>query len=501
MLSDLKKNGDLGRESILRKSMLDDCKGDKFDELLALFSTAVLRKSLAGTVEDNVALRLSMAEGVTRDEYEQMLPLILAHRVSLRSTGERRARIRSTHDQFAQLLDRKKDQLTARAKTNVAPVPDQDGETDSLAREVRANWLGSAEWADTLVDGGAQGSSDAFLELPFDAAWSKATASTVEDLTTSSTPDLLVDLESRVFHQRARLHRWRQYGHSIHRQGRVQSTGTSNQPLVFRDHQTLTVASISKAVRQPLQRVSPTAEDRSLLFSMTEALARINGTTHARRRRTPPGGRRDPSSRRSPPSPEPDPLGELEPQPTPEVTPSPPGLAVGNASATISETDHQGFTKSSPVDDDEPPIVHITQDGEPPEPQPRPRAGHISLVERTRRSMSLFTPSPPAPERRESHRSHRPRASFPVNQFDTPRKQSPDYSRASTPHDELFEGHPDYASVFKSRPRVAHSPVASPAVHFNPIDDYLDLGPATESPVEAEAEWAAVGSPSKGRGR
>ncbi|PLN75971.1 HAUS augmin-like complex subunit 6 N-terminus-domain-containing protein [Aspergillus taichungensis] len=505
VLSDLKKNGDLGRESILRKSMLDDCKGDKFDELLALFSTAVLRKSLAGAVEDNVALRLSLAEGVTRDEYERMLPLILAHRVSLRSTGERRARIRSTHDQFAQLLDRKKDQLTARAKTNVAPAPDQDGETDSLAREVRANWLGSAEWADTLVDGGAQGSSDAFLELPFDAAWSKATASTVEDLTTSSTPDLLVDLESRVFHQRARLHRWRQYGHSIHRQGRVQSNGTSNQPLAFRDHQTLTVASISKAVRQPLQRVSPTAEDRSLLFSMTEALARINGTTHARRRRTPPGGTRDPSSRRSPLSNEPDPLGEPEPpQPAPEVTPSPPGLAVynqpGNAGATMSEMDHQGSAKSSPVDD-EPPIVHVTQDGEPPEPQPRPRAGHTALVERTRRSMSLFTPSPPAPERRESHRSHRPRASFPVNQFDTPRKQSPDYSRASTPHDELFEGHPDYASVFKSRPRVALSPVASPAVHFNPIDDYLDLGPATESPVEAEAEWAAVGSPSKGRGR
>ena len=72
VLSDLKKNGDLGRESILRKSMLDDCKGDKFDELLALFSTAVLRKSLAGTVEDNVALRLSMAEGVTRDDIERI---------------------------------------------------------------------------------------------------------------------------------------------------------------------------------------------------------------------------------------------------------------------------------------------------------------------------------------------------------------------------------------------------------------------------------------------
>ena len=36
-LNELKKNGVLGRESVLRKTMLDECKGDKFYEILVMF--------------------------------------------------------------------------------------------------------------------------------------------------------------------------------------------------------------------------------------------------------------------------------------------------------------------------------------------------------------------------------------------------------------------------------------------------------------------------------
>ena len=43
-LDQLKKNGILGRECMLRKTMLDECKGEKLMEILLLFSTAVLRK-------------------------------------------------------------------------------------------------------------------------------------------------------------------------------------------------------------------------------------------------------------------------------------------------------------------------------------------------------------------------------------------------------------------------------------------------------------------------
>ena len=57
---------------------------------------------------------------------------------------------------------------------------------------------------------------------------------------------------------------------------------------------------------------------------------------------------------------------------------------------------------------------------------------------------------------------------FPVNQFDTPRNRKSieriEESRSIqlTPKDELFSDEVDYERIFKSRPRIATSPVFSP---------------------------------------
>ncbi len=40
-LDQAKKNGVLGRDTVLRKTMLDECKGDRLEEVLAVFSIAV----------------------------------------------------------------------------------------------------------------------------------------------------------------------------------------------------------------------------------------------------------------------------------------------------------------------------------------------------------------------------------------------------------------------------------------------------------------------------
>ncbi|KAF7595856.1 hypothetical protein BBP40_004347 [Aspergillus hancockii] len=492
VLSELKKNGDLGKEVILRKSMLDDCKGGKLDELLAVFSTAVLRKALAVSTDDgldNLAIKLSTAPGLTQQEIEHMIPLILAHRVSLREVGERRNRVRNTHENFSQLLDDKKSQLELRSKEN---RPQIHGETDfdGLTREIKANWLGSAEWADTLLYGGARSNSDAFLELPFSAAWSKAKTSTVEDLKTSSAPDLLVDLESRISRQRIRLQRWHQYRSSMQRHERAESTNsTKGPPLAFRDHQALTVASISKAVRQPVERVSPRADDRALLFSLTEALARIDGTHRTSSRNTQLHAPTVGSDNR-----------KSEHESTPSSNASSPPLTAQAARAK----DIPSGSSTSEVDDDigrpSSPSAQILSELEYKPPQRKERNTH-GLIERTRKSMSLVPPPSSNPRPRESLRPRRPRPSFAVNQFETPGKRTPEISRASTPRDELFEEEADYASVFKSRPRVAHSPIASPAVHMNPVED-LDLGMDMDSRLEMTADMSAefsLDTPSKRR--
>ncbi|PWY73560.1 hypothetical protein BO70DRAFT_364450 [Aspergillus heteromorphus CBS 117.55] len=452
--------------------MLDDCKGEKFEELLAIFSTAVLRKTLSASSDPSLqttAMRLSLASNLTRQEYELMLPLVLAHRVSLNQIGDRRNRTLNTHEKFTQLLDLKKHRLDERSKENLPQLPDSGANIDALSRDLKGNWLGSKEWADTLLHGGAQSSSDAFLDLPFDTAWAKANESSVGDLRTNTSPDLLVDLESRVLRQRARLQRWRQYSASMRRHERVESTSSSKpSPLAFREHQTLTVASISKAVRQPVERASLKADDRALLFSMTESLARINGRP-ARHH-----SRNDSKSR--------------------NTAPSLPSMSAGgsNRSSIVEEPTHPTNsttttrtppqTPNQPSHHSQPPRLPRTSPS--PDLQPdREPPSRFTLVERTRKSMSLIPP-PTHTKPKESFRSHRPRPSYPVNQFETPQKQFLP-TRSSTPRDELFEEEADYASVFKSRPRVAHSPVASPAVHISPIGDF-NLNPDEDVDVDLD---------------
>ncbi|KAE8387539.1 HAUS augmin-like complex subunit 6 N-terminus-domain-containing protein [Aspergillus alliaceus] len=489
VLSELKKNGDLGKETILRKSMLDDCKGEKFDELLAIFSTAVLRKALAASTDDGVgtpAVKLSMAPGLTQQEYQCMIPLILAHRVSLKEVGERRSRIQDTHESFSQLLDHKKNQLELRSKEN---RPKISGEADfnQLSREIKANWTGNAEWPDTLLYGGAHSSSDAFLELPFSTAWSKAKASTVEDLKTSSAPDLLIDLESRILRQRARLQRWHQYRSSMQRHERAESANSIKGPsLSFRDHQALTIASISKAVRQPVERVAPKADDRTLLFSLTEALARIEGSHRSASRATPLHAPVVGMDRRN-----------LEPESTSSSDTSSP--LVTQQDTCVKSTPSGGTSEAG--DDicrSSSPSVQITSDLEF-KPTQRKERSTYDLIERTRKSMSLVPPPSSNPRPRDSLRPRRPRPSFPVNQFELDERQTPEISRASTPRDELFEEEADYASVFKSRPRVAHSPITSPAVHVNAVEDF-DLSMDMDSRLEMSGDLGLDSPSIKRRG-
>ncbi|CEJ53837.1 hypothetical protein PMG11_00177 [Penicillium brasilianum] len=488
VLSDLKKNGDLGRETILRKTMLDDCKGEKFDELLSVFSTAVLRKLITATASEmiwNPAMTLSTVSAISPTDYQNLIPLILAHQVSLNATGARRSRVQETNEQFSRLLDDKQDELGDRANNLAAQNLDQP-QTDSngLAHELQTNWLGSEEWATALLNGGAQCSADAFLELPFSKAWKKATESTVDGLSSGVKSDLVGDLEARVLRLRGRLRRWHQFSDSLRKErdgGEGATNAALQEPrLVFRNHQSLTVASISKTVRELADRGRTLNEaDRSLMSSVREAITRVNGKSRIEQAQPSVGF----SETVSPPA-----SAMNHPQPTristsedtqrsmPSIRNSPEMLIEPKAEPAYSSppTVHLPPGHHSESDDfedqDQEPDKEREQERahEPPEPS----TSSYTLVERTRKSMSLI---PPLQAHEFQPKRRGPRPSFPVNQFETPRKSSrPKITRSSTPKDKLFEEDADYASVFKSRPRVAHSPISSPAVHVSPSVDEDD---------------------------
>lgn len=510
-LGELKKNGDLGRETILRKTMLDDCKGEKLDELLAVFSTTVLRKLLAVSALDtpwNPALKVATAAAISPTDYQNLLPLILAHQVSLGATGGRRAQAHETYDQFSQLLDNKRVELAQRASLQSEKLPNYEGvKTAGLAQELQANWLGSEEWAITILDGGTHSSTDGFLELPFSQAWARAKESSVDGLGGGVKSNLVVDLEARVLRLRSRLRRWHEYNDSLQsKRGETpNSAGTiSTQPRVqFRDHQAMTVASISKAVRQPGDRERSLKEtDESFISSVNESMECINVKVEHFEPR--PARNTEPLVSQSPPS-----VSSEEPSGQ-NISPSPAEMTNPIDLPTFSPPDirtsyYQENLHSSPPTVRLSPDQHSTKQldlGQEPEPEPLKQRQqppqNYTLAERTRKSMSLVPPLPSHDNHRPRRR--RPRPSFPINQFETPRKISQPASipsRASTPQDQLFQEDADYASVFKSRPRIALSPVSSPAVHVSPSfdeDEEFDLVYDDDDYNDAELE--AADSPS-----
>ncbi|CAI7601680.1 unnamed protein product [Penicillium glandicola] len=505
-LGELKKNGDLGREIILRKTMLDDCKGDKFDELLAGFSAAVLRK-VVSTDEMlwNPTINISTAAAITPTDYQNLLPLILAHQVSLGSAGERHARVRDAYDRFSQLLDDKKVDLAERV--NQGPgggMKDMQNGSESLVHELQTNWLGSKEWATALLEGGSQSSTDAFLELPFSTALMRATDSNVNSFSSGLKQDLILNLEARVLLQRSRLHKWHEYNKSLSRKKSTDNINTvsPNEPRVlFRDHQSLTVASISKAVRQPGDcGRTLKGPEKYLLSSVNEAIARINGKSRVKPAVFTPEVKPSKLQFRSSVEIVSSPLAMAEDHHTPSP---PPDLEPPNLHP---EPEHKFKPKPHPEPEPEhilpsPTIVRLSPDlpSSDEDPAPEPIKRTHTLAERTRRSMSLLPPvahEAPRPRRR-------PRPSFPVNQFITPRKTSThsvrsreEISRASTPQDQLFEEDAEYASVFKSRPRVALSPISSPAVHVSPSFEEESFELDYEDEDESEGyEWRDIDSP------
>lgn len=466
--------------------MLDDCKGEKFDEMLAVFSTAVLRKLVAVSESEmiwNPAMKMSTASAISASDYQIMLPLILAHQVSLSATGARRSRVHETYNQFSQLLDDKKIELAERANQQAAHGNENfQADAEGLAHEIRANWLGSEEWATALLDGGAQSSTDAFLELPFSQAWRHATESSVDGLNAGLKQDLVIDLEARVLRLRGRLRRWHEFSDSLRKErqedGNTAGTKSPESRVVFRDHQSLTVASISKAVRQPGDRGRVLIDaDRSFMSTVNEAISHVNGKSRAKARSALP----DQPAKSSPSVTEP-----VHHEPVLSSRPYEEKPIVSSPAPDFSNITPEHLVEHTPSST---PVVRLSPDhsseaGSEPEPEPEPVKNNTStsshtLAERTRKSMSLIPPLPSheAPPR---PRQRRPRSSFPVNQFETPRKSSGQSangrSGASTPQDKLFEEDVEYASVFKSRPRVALSPISSPAVHFDPsLDENEDF--------------------------
>jgi hypothetical protein len=478
--------------------MLDECKGEKFEEVLVAFSTAVLRResSVLKDASESPALRIATSSRPTPSDQDALLPLILAHRVSLTASLRERKQLESAFEGHKALLRSTAQELSDRSK-HTPTISDADlNKVERARREIAGSWVGSQAWAEAVVEGGAYFSVNPLLEMDSACAWSTVKNGIApEQLATTGAADLIADLDDRLQQQQARLQKWidfRKAWDAERLDARAGRTSKSVTSLLFREHQKLSAPNGNQRDRpQPPQ----SEEYRSLMADMRRALGNLQGRPIAPTITQPwvesPGVAGTDIGSQPPEDDVPSNAPLMTLQAADDIdSVSNPSLQLNDEllSTTNEPVDAAGTPKS---ERSETPSIVIGSDAdEEPEgpdesfvppaaeniPQQEPLPHTLSLMERTRKSMSLLPAPRPSHSRHSLLGEQRVVQKFPVNPFQTPRKPTPvQRSGAATPQEKLFSQDADYASVFKSRPKIAISPVSTPPVQTPVYDDSEDI--------------------------
>ncbi|KAG6026270.1 hypothetical protein E4U40_002215 [Claviceps sp. LM458 group G5] len=218
-LDAVKKNGFLGRDSVIRKTMLDDCKGERLEEVLSYFSTAVLKRvtgegMTAAGQNSPIAVKLALENRGYDGDNTELQAMNLAHRASLSRFLEEKDKLRSKYRDFAELLSIKERGLARRMEAIQAK--EVNGKQDTLSnnakeemrRLVRNNWSGNEDWMETLLKGDCHATKESgLLGMPFDRVWRRVQQDRLAEIEDDSR-GLLEQLDCRVKLQKERLARW-----------------------------------------------------------------------------------------------------------------------------------------------------------------------------------------------------------------------------------------------------------------------------------------------------
>ncbi|GME52498.1 hypothetical protein GTA08_BOTSDO08666 [Neofusicoccum parvum] len=517
-LNDLKKNGVLGRETVLRKTMLDECKGDKFMEILVVFSTAVVKKKLSGRKLRRknvpVARQYATATALSVPQQASLLPLAIAHKAALTNVLRRRDDMRERYMDFGDLLEQKSQEAMDRnEKCGEVLETLEESQKDlpdaaSIKRVLHDNWLGNPEWIEVMVQGDQPESDNNMFQMQFADIWQR------------------VQLGQEIEEEVSQHHNW------------FSPLGKSQVPTTAPDYER----------DEPTRGPSP-APSKSTFDDNRSILEQYISDPEEEDQ---PAAPKSPQATRAPASPN-------RRSPSPSIPSSPP-----NPEDMLAEQILAGIDAASPS-----PVKHphhqprrsltlmertrLTMEGHttsPAKPAPTPRsippeeaakaAATAALIERTRQTMLAMADRAPAPaptakpggrarsnSKRAAGGGRRP-SLFPPNPWETGRKVSPLFEEwadrvaaeeeaergggvvegRATPRDKLFEEDVDETSVFRSRPKIAASPLLAPD-EDGASDGVSELG-GVEVFEDAEEEYGfedaeesfeGESSPLRGKGR
>lgn len=205
--------------------MMDECKGERLEEVLAAFSAAVLKRVVADEVAASgehpaLALSLALEKKGYQDDKLELSGLILAHKVALKGIWEGRQEAGAKFRDFADLINvkergiaRKHEEARHRAQS-VSSQSVSDDARHEMRRAVRNNWSGNERWQETLLHGDAGTRKEGPFGMPFERVWRRVEQSRLGELEAADA-GLLEQLDGRVRMHKERLEKWQSYRRSM----------------------------------------------------------------------------------------------------------------------------------------------------------------------------------------------------------------------------------------------------------------------------------------------
>lgn len=233
--------------------MLDECKGDKFEEVIRVFAMAVLRKEArqkiqsGGETPTGYINALTAEENLTARQRERTMPLLLAHAHVLRGQLVERRRISGKFHHEEQRLNDARTKLAEKRKAIISREPKvpiiTPRELEAVSDHVRTVWTGNERWADVLVHGGPE-EIDRFMPEEHLRGGPQQLSSAPEvGLPSPPAPGLLAELNEKIQRQQSRLQKWKDFHASLersHSDKKVATVIQTRRPMLdFGAHQEL----------------------------------------------------------------------------------------------------------------------------------------------------------------------------------------------------------------------------------------------------------------------
>lgn len=280
--------------------MLDECKGERLEEILAVFSSAVLKRIVAeehlnskthAAIAHNLALE---KRGYSGDRTE-LPPLILAHKLSLKKKLDQKNGARAQYKEFAEVLHSKEQEIVtlqehiAKSGAQGSSLPLSEDEKSQVRRAVRNNWTGNERWMEALLYGDAKSRQDGLLTAPFDRIWRRVRTNRLDELE-SKDGGLLEQLNGRVNAQKERLDKWQNFRKEMfgkvpsepEKQSRTQLDRQKGIDLGFEVHESLQLGQVSPKRLARARSTQQHGEYGTLLRDMETELEQINCVPAAR---------------------------------------------------------------------------------------------------------------------------------------------------------------------------------------------------------------------------